>query len=191
MVTYRMLESVLSNPCPGNVKSLVQRSIKHQQLGHVHTLTKPMKKHQVNEMIDQWTGCQPRDEDMESDSTDTHATPPVPMSPKQAAIDIEQALIQLDGDRELFHDVLNVFLETIPALLGDLRSATAASDAHKLEEAAHSLKGAASNICAEPVRSNAQRLEEMGKQGDLRSADAVFSDLQKNLEALKNFAKCI
>jgi two-component system, sensor histidine kinase and response regulator len=80
-----------------------------------------------------------------------------PSSPNQTAIDIEKALSQLDGDRELLHEVVNLFVETAPALLEDLRSAALTGDGRELQAAAHSLKGAASNICAEPVRRTTTR----------------------------------
>ncbi len=103
------------------------------------------------------------------------------------AIDLEQAMSQLDDDRELLLEVIDVFMDTTPQLLQNLRSAASAADAHELKEAAHNLKGAASNICAEPVRKIAQSLEEMGGTGVLQNTESILADLEHQFEKLQEF----
>ena len=120
--------------------------------------------------------------------------PPVPEPQESAglanpvAMDIEKSLLQLDGDRELLLEALGVFLESIPGLLEDVQLAAATSDAKRLEAKAHSLKGAASMICAEPVRGVAEQLEKMGQSGELVDADVVVDDLRHRLDQLQEFA---
>ncbi len=113
------------------------------------------------------------------------------ITPSRATIDIEKALQQLDDDREVLLEVLNLFVETAPALLADVRSAVSSGDNDKLRSAAHSIKGAASNICAEPVRRVAQLLEEMGRRHDLTNVDAAVTDLGKHLEQLRATAELL
>lgn len=120
--------------------------------------------------------------------------PPVPTLQNSAglvnpvAMDIEKALLQLDGDRELLLEALGVFLETIPGLLEDVQSAAATTDAKRLEATAHSIKGAASMICAEPVRGVAEQLETMGQKGELMNVDVIVDDLCHRLDRLQEFA---
>jgi len=105
------------------------------------------------------------------------------------AINVAQALGQLDGDRELLAEVIDIFVETIPELMDELQSAISSNDAVKLQGAAHSLKGAASNICAEHVRFTAQQLEVMGQQSDFKEVEVVMAALQGHVSALVTFAK--
>ncbi len=107
------------------------------------------------------------------------------------AINVAQALGQLDGDRELLSEVIDIFVETIPELMDDLQSAISSNDAEQLQGVAHSLKGAASNICAEPVRFAAQQLEEMGQLGDFNEVETIMATLQDHVSALVTFAETI
>jgi CheY-like chemotaxis protein/HPt (histidine-containing phosphotransfer) domain-containing protein len=102
-------------------------------------------------------------------------------------IDVEEALQRMEGDRELFRELLILFAEHIPQLLGDIQSAVVSSDSEKLRVAAHSLKGAASNICAEPVRSTAERLEIMGKSSDFKEVESFLADLEKKVNWLREY----
>ena len=108
------------------------------------------------------------------------------MSP--SPIDLEQAMTNLGGDRELFDEVLTVFLGSIPGLLGELREACTNTDPKRLRAAAHSLRGSASNICAEPMRRIAAQLEEVGTQDEVISASSLLSELEKQLDRLRAFA---
>jgi len=96
------------------------------------------------------------------DSGEVTSKVTIPESQYHATLDIEKALILLEGDRELFLEVLGVFVDSIPGMLADVQEAVAASDSQMLNGAAHSLRGAASSVCAEPVRRVAQQLEDMG-----------------------------
>ena len=103
-------------------------------------------------------------------------------------LDIQRALEQLGNDRELFDEALEVFINTIPALVAELQLAVSNADSGQLQAAAHNLKGAASNICAKPIHRAAQRLEEMGKQNEFQEGASVLVDLQEHLDRLREFA---
>jgi len=104
-------------------------------------------------------------------------------------IDIEQALENLAGDRELLMEVLDTFIETIPKILDDLHNAVSNGDASRLAAAAHSLKGAAANVCAEPIRRTARRLEELSWWNELQDVDRVLADLHEHVGRLRTFAE--
>jgi len=104
-------------------------------------------------------------------------------------IDIEQALENLAGDRELLMEVLDTFMETMPKILKDLHNAVSNKDASRLAAAAHSLKGAAANVCAEPIRRSARQLEERGWCNELQDVDRLLADLHKHVDRLGTFAE--
>jgi HPt (histidine-containing phosphotransfer) domain-containing protein len=104
-------------------------------------------------------------------------------------IDVEKAMEQMDGDRELFDDVVGVFVGTIPGLIDGLRAACEDCDGDQLAAVAHNLKGASANVCAEPMHRAALRLEQFGTQADFANIEAVLAELDSHLESLRAYVK--
>jgi len=104
---------------------------------------------------------------------------------------IELALSQLDDDRELLFEVVEVFVDTMPDLLNDLKKASAEADAVAIAALAHSIKGAASNICAEPMRASAASLEQDGRSGHVGDAQAVVTQLCHEFDEFKEFVETL
>ena len=100
---------------------------------------------------------------------------------------LEQALDQVEQDRALLDEVVENFVDTAPDLLDDLRKAANGADADALRRAAHSLKGAAANICAEPMRATADTLEQMGQGGALCDVEHQVTQIHRQFEELKAF----
>ena len=57
-------------------------------------------------------------------------------------------------------------------------------DAHQVEERAHALKGASSNICAGPFLEAAQMLERAGRSEDLSEAPQLYKVFKKEFKRL-------
>jgi HPt (histidine-containing phosphotransfer) domain-containing protein len=79
---------------------------------------------------------------------------------------------------------VGLFNADCPHLRAEIRQAVAAGDAPKLKRAAHTLKGAVSNFGARRTVEAAQRLEALGKQGDLTGAGEAAAVLEEELERL-------
>jgi signal transduction histidine kinase/DNA-binding response OmpR family regulator/HPt (histidine-containing phosphotransfer) domain-containing protein len=113
---------------------------------------------------------------------------PVPM-PARLATEIfnsEGALAMLDGDIELFGELVKLFLNESVELQDQIHDAIEQHDAKQLERAAHSLKGSAAAFCGESTRAAAQKLEAIGASGNLDQAGDVFVELQDELVRLKD-----
>ena len=107
----------------------------------------------------------------------------VPRSP--TTFDAEQALQQVDGDKELLEEITDLFFEDAPDLLNQIGTAVAQNDCEGLLSSAHALKGAVSNFAAGRARDLAFDLEQMGRDEQL-TADA--GDKHQALEVeLQNF----
>ena len=151
-------------------------------------VTKPVKAKELQQMVDKWTPASQVPVDAEAagehplGSNDEHDHRP---------IDIELALDQLAGDRALLAEVIDTFLGTIPDALGELQAAVANENGRQLEAAAHSLKGAASTICAEPVRRVAQQLEELGKRNEFQDVEVALAEVEAHLNRLRDFAETL
>jgi HPt (histidine-containing phosphotransfer) domain-containing protein len=84
-------------------------------------------------------------------------------------------------------------LQDAPRLLAEAKSALADGDATRLQRAAHSLKGAASNFSALAAAGAAERLETVARDGDLGKADEAVRTLEdaltQTIPALKDLAE--
>ena len=97
---------------------------------------------------------------------------------------LEGMLDNLDGDRELADQIIDMAREDLPERLEEVRRAIASSDNATAIREAHTIKGVAANICAETLRLAALELEMAlkGQQSDVY--DALFEDVEKNIKLL-------
>ncbi|MBI4719392.1 MAG: response regulator [Planctomycetes bacterium] len=155
-------------------------------------ITKPVRAEELYKMVAKWMPTHPEGP---SEKSPCCGSGPHPVEPAGACgdrpLDLEKALDQLGRDRALFDEVVATILTTTPGLLAELREAGAGRDAVKLRNVAHSLKGAASNICAEPTRAVAQRMEEMGKAGDLTQIEASLVEIEGHVERLRAYVEAL
>ena len=92
----------------------------------------------------------------------------------------------LEGDRELLLRLVKLFVLQSPQLLQEVREAVVCGDAGALERAAHKLRGAAANFGAGAACDVAQRLEQMGRVGDLTHAAEVQEELAMAMRGLQD-----
>jgi two-component system sensor histidine kinase/response regulator len=102
----------------------------------------------------------------------------------EPALSVPDLLARLDGDHVLLHELATIFLSDYPARLAAIRSAVEQRDAGALQTAAHSLKGSAANFGAPEAVSAAERLECMGRRGDLDGVKDAFTDLTVRMTQL-------
>ncbi len=100
-------------------------------------------------------------------------------------LDREALLAHVEGDKELLMEMVELFLQDSPRLIGAIREAAARGDAKSLERSAHTLKGSVSNFCASAAAAAALRLEQMGREGDLAQAAEGCAALEKEIARLK------
>ena len=104
---------------------------------------------------------------------------------------LEDAMERVDGDRELLKEIIDIFFEDCPNQLARIKDGISTGDAKIIEEAAHSLKGASSNIGAMAVRQKAYELELMGKKAELQRAKKAIIELENEVKRLKDELKRI
>jgi PAS domain S-box-containing protein len=89
-----------------------------------------------------------------------------------------------ENDRELTAEILGLFLAEYPSRLQAARDALAGGDHAALERAAHALKGMAGQLYAAEVVAEAQRLESLGRAGDLAGGEGGLASLEEALKRL-------
>jgi len=86
-----------------------------------------------------------------------------------------KALERLDGDEQLLHEIVQIFLEESPKHLANLKRALTEANAELLERTAHTLKGELSYLGMPTVSQRAHELEQMGRECNLDHAAEVFA----------------
>jgi len=104
--------------------------------------------------------------------------------PPKAVFDQRLVLERVEGDKELLHEIIGLFLEEAPRVLASLRQSIARRDSVGLEHTAHSLKGTVSSFGAQAAREAALRLEVVGRSGDLTHAEPACAELEKEIVSL-------
>ncbi|MFM7199847.1 MAG: Hpt domain-containing protein [Myxococcota bacterium] len=81
----------------------------------------------------------------------------------QSILNVEEALERLDGDHELYAEVLQLFMEDTPKLLDALKLEVRGHSSREATRLAHSIKSAAANVGASEVARLAAQCELAGK----------------------------
>jgi PAS domain S-box-containing protein len=100
------------------------------------------------------------------------------------AMDLEDVLERIGGNRTLLMELAQLFRNESPGMLSRIKQCIDDDDAAGLEMAAHSLKGACFNLGAEPTASAALVLELKGRTGILKGALPEFEELQRQVGRL-------
>ena len=108
---------------------------------------------------------------------------------EKAVFDREGLLERLGGDTELLIELLEIFVEESREMLVSARSAVTDGDAHRIERAAHSMKGALLNIAADAAADKAFQLEQAGRAGELELCPSLLEELEEELQLLRQELK--
>jgi HPt (histidine-containing phosphotransfer) domain-containing protein len=96
-------------------------------------------------------------------------------------------LLEIYEEQSFVEDLLRMFVTYTRVDLVDLEEACAGSDCAQIAVLAHRIKGAAANVSAEPLRSDAARLEALGRTGQLAGVSDSLTQLRADFEALDRF----
>lgn len=114
------------------------------------------------------------------------AAHPVGLAAADASVlDWERALRNLDRNEALLRELAAMFLVEYPKLVAAIDAAYANGDAAELRRAAHTLKGSADVIGANGVATAAQRVADLGREGNLASLREVRGALAAELARLQ------
>ena len=110
---------------------------------------------------------------------------PNPEATGQDLLDKQALLSRIDHDDELMAEILELFLDETTRQLHVLREAVERGDIAAIEETAHSLKGAATNVSASTMAELARAIENAAKQSDLQETRRSLAEFERDLVALK------
>jgi signal transduction histidine kinase/DNA-binding response OmpR family regulator/HPt (histidine-containing phosphotransfer) domain-containing protein len=110
--------------------------------------------------------------------------PPLPL-PGASSFDLTEALVRVDGDRELLGELAGIFLDSCPGYLESIHHALEQDDAQALTFAAHALKGSVGNFTKIGPFETARTLESLGRQGTMAGTTELFQKLEKEIASLQ------
>ncbi len=105
--------------------------------------------------------------------------------------DLEKAMEQVGGDREILKEIIGIYCEEYPKQLLQIQQAIDKNDTAVVGEVAHTIKGAVGNFGAKSAFEAALYLEKIGKSKDLSVALSAFGALKEKLEQLERELKKI
>jgi CheY-like chemotaxis protein/HPt (histidine-containing phosphotransfer) domain-containing protein len=104
--------------------------------------------------------------------------------PPSDVFDWQVALKNLSGQWTPLRELMRVFLDECPKLMDQIRAAVLTGQAAKLRIGAHTLRSSASYFAARRVGHAAERLEQIGKSGNLTDAPAALAELEHEIGQL-------
>lgn len=90
-----------------------------------------------------------------------------------------------EGDDGFLRELIQIFLEDTPQRIGELEQSLASGDTACFTRAAHSIKGSASNMGAEQLRSVAEKLETHSRTQGLSGAIEMVDSIRREFARAK------
>jgi HPt (histidine-containing phosphotransfer) domain-containing protein len=100
---------------------------------------------------------------------------------RAAALDFDEVLNQLGGDKQLLKELAGLFLKNSPKTLAALRHGVRAGDNDGVQAAAHTLKGTLSHLAAKDAVATAEELESRGRERNLEGAKDLIDRLERQV----------
>jgi PAS domain S-box-containing protein len=167
-------------------------------------LTKPLKRKHFLGVVEKWTRSA-SDENAENsyleltlpqgsmishesdhpqDEQNQGATKGLPM-------DFGKALKEFEDDEVLLMEVMKGFIENVRAQIEIIQQAIMRQDVERVRSEAHSIKGGAANLRADPLSGIAFELEIIGKSGKLEDGVEALKRLENELDDLERFERAL
>ena len=101
------------------------------------------------------------------------------------SFDIVTAMRKLQGNTDLFCEIVELHLRDTPRLMQDLGAALDRKDGDAVQLAAHTLKGSAANFAAQRAGEQAEVLERAAERRDFRKAAKAAAKVRKEFKELE------
>ena len=105
----------------------------------------------------------------------------------EETLDVKDFMERVQGDKELFFELLDIFSSDFPEKRKSLQEAIANKDQETVEHVSHFLKGSCGNISAVPLRIIFSELEKRGKENDLQGSEEYLEKIDKEYKDLMTF----
>jgi len=145
-------------------------------------LTKPLDRKRLADSIERLLGG--------AAGAPAAAAPPADAPPAASPpIDWAQFVSLTDGDGEFAEQLVQLFIDSGDAALGQIRAALAREDWPAVGRAAHSYKGASANIRAQAASDAAARLERAARAGEVEQLATLEQELGREARRVAEYLR--
>jgi HPt (histidine-containing phosphotransfer) domain-containing protein len=99
-------------------------------------------------------------------------------------VDLPRLLDQIGGDLKIARKLIDMFLQSLPEDLAEIRSAAARRDDRTLTRAAHAVKGAVANFTTGTAYAAARGLEQAARKADWAEIGPAQFEFEQQMNAL-------
>ena len=155
-------------------------------LGMNDCLGKPLFREQLLSSIHKWTGTDPAGP-FPYQAAKNAGGPVVKKIIAQQPIDLNRALDEFMGEKEVLFSVLNEFVEKVRSQIEAIQRACLSLDFKEIAREAHSIKGGAANLTANKVAGIASALEKAAGLSQAELARQLAGQLEDKLLQLESY----
>ena len=175
---YETIERLLNNKCSYQVA--------FNRITVLAASSTPQRTEQYASVVSSLPPCSTSERNLVSPQIKEKQETVVVTIENKNVFDKHAALESIDGDTDLFRDMIELFLAKSPDLLDTILKSIEAGDHLQIERSAHALKGSVSHFFASSVYEAVLELEELGRNnGDIMTAMELFSVLQQKMIQLR------
>ena len=155
-------------------------------LGMNDCLGKPLFREQLLSSIEKWTGTELADS-FSGPAPKQVCNPDARKIISQQPIDLNRALDEFMGEKEVLFSVLNEFVEKVRFQIEAIQSAFLSLDFKEIAREAHSIKGGAANLTANKIAGIASALEKAAGLSQAELARQLVGQLEDQLLQLESY----
>ncbi|MBI9082758.1 MAG: response regulator [Desulfobacterales bacterium] len=144
-------------------------------------VTKPLKRAELLAMVAKWTGDGPEA------SARSVSDPAVSAFDAKAPMDVDTALAEFLGEKELLMEVLESFRSNVRQQLPVIQRAVVENRPDIVCREAHAIKGGAANLTADRLSKIAGELEQIGHAGSLNQGPVLINRLETEFRRLETY----
>lgn len=88
------------------------------------------------------------------------------------------------GDEEMISELVEIFEDTYPTVLSELKSSIVENELEVMERSAHSLKGMVANFFSDSIKEDCFLIEKMGREQKIENINEIVLRIEKNIPVL-------
>jgi CheY-like chemotaxis protein len=160
---------------------------KSLSLGMNDCIGKPLFRDQLLALVQHWTSTKPDLPAVKTVPKKDGRQPPAKNSIAKHPIDLDKALSEFMGDKQVLDSLLIEFTDKVRSQINAIQQAFLSLEFKEIAQEAHSIKGGAANLTANKVAGVASALEKAAglKQADL--ARQLANELEEKLMELETY----
>lgn len=109
----------------------------------------------------------------------------LPAESKESVFDYGKALRQIDGDEELLHKLIEMYLDDVPKVVAQIGAALGSADYETVARRSHTLRGSLALFCAQRAYNAAFALEQRAAVGTSPQCELQFAALKEEVDQLQ------